>query len=161
MQAMQHPYGIIHRQAADAHIHPNTSAITVAASPPQQGFPWLKVLGFLAVGGLLAYAGARVLGPVMGSIAARNGTPKPKKKKPLSWNYRLLQGRKTVYHGETKRPDERPGEHARDGKRFDTVRYDAHPVNRSTALAIQALRLAQYRATHGGRNPLYNLTNHG
>ncbi len=74
--------------------------------------------------------------------------------------YELKQGKKTVYRGITNDPERRAREHARSGKKFDSMNV-GEATWRSSAKRDEAERLSSYRRSHGGKNPKYNRTDHG
>lgn len=80
--------------------------------------------------------------------------------KKNTYPYELKQGRKTVYKGITNDPERRAREHARAGKKFDTMSV-GRATWRSSAKRDEAERLSSYRSSHGGKNPKYNRTDHG
>ena len=78
--------------------------------------------------------------------------------------YDLVRGRgnQVVYRGSTSRdPIDRAAEHRTDGKRFDRVLVTSRRMTEAGAKRREQEALARYRRGHGGRNPLYNETDHG
>lgn len=74
------------------------------------------------------------------------------------YRYELKQGYNVVYFGITKNPEFREMQHAHDGKRFSKMNVVGPVVTKETAERWEELRLAGYRRSHGGKNPLYNKT---
>ena len=70
-------------------------------------------------------------------------------------NYELKQGKKIVYKGISKNPEERTNAHKRSGKRFSHV--VVHPkVSRPTALKREKKGIETYKRNHRGKKPKYN-----
>ena len=70
--------------------------------------------------------------------------------------YNLKKGSNVVYKGITNNPKRRENEHKNEGKNFTKLEPTSHKMLRENAKKKEAQDLAQYRNTHGGRNPKYN-----
>lgn len=123
--------------------------------PPQPSLLEIIAKGILA-GLVIGGAIATVATVASAAGEALAGSDDDESEGGDTWNYRLQQRGKTVYHGITNRPLDRPIEHIRDGKKFDTVVIDDEPKARSIARMTEVFRLMEHREENGGRNPKYN-----
>ena len=78
-----------------------------------------------------------------------------KRAKRDTYPYKLKDGNKIVYIGQTKEPERREEEHRAEGKKF--TRMDREfPCSEETALKKEQEEISRYRRSHGGRGPKYN-----
>jgi len=74
------------------------------------------------------------------------------------YRYNLRDGRKIVYKGITKNPEQRIEQHKDNNKRFTNIQIVGTRVGKYTAERWEEESLQQYRHHHKGKNPRYNKT---
>jgi len=75
--------------------------------------------------------------------------------------YDLKRGPRIVYRGSTNDPERRLQQHVDEGKRFTHMKVTSVRMTPDGAKSKEADALESYRRGHGGKNPLYNDTDHG
>ncbi|MDA7956057.1 MAG: GIY-YIG nuclease family protein [Gammaproteobacteria bacterium] len=71
--------------------------------------------------------------------------------------YQLKDGNAIVYIGITNDPEGREKAHRKDRKKFTRMEISRR-MTRSGAQRLEEKMLADYRRSHGGKNPKYNKT---
>ena len=86
----------------------------------------------------------------------------PKPRDTVTYDVVRGRGNQVVYRGRTSQDiDDRAAKHRSEGKEFDRIVPTSRRMTDDGAKQREAESLERYRRGHGGRNPLYNKTDHG
>ena len=86
----------------------------------------------------------------------------PKPRNTVTYDLVRGQGNQVVYRGRTSQDiEDRAARHRSDGKKFDRIVPTSRRMTEEGANHRETESLERYRRSHGGRNPLYNETDHG